>query len=573
MRMRTLLAGLLLAGAATALADAKPDIAITVELDGEPLKDLRSSRAASGLGYAGCLAEIGGRRDMDGTYLDTFLRDPSGLAKTFKSSGAVLVKQWGANEAWRYSMFYQTLKTEADRKAFRAMYPNQSITDPKVLWKWRKDHGIRILLCFEVGGVRTDFLKAQDTDDIGTVKREMVRFVQWIVDNGFKDQVVGIELGNEPYFGDNPERNASRWAQIVPEIKRIFPEVDIGIPIAEYRAGDPDIAAVRARSTAVDKWFEGGSEFGFQRLNQWSGRFIVAFADSLKYCSHVIYHFYGGDAAYGCGAAGFGRIRSFAKVFPEIKDMKVWVTECRERSDEDWRCQMMHSSTLFKACYMMAAISQPEIDAICVHQLAQLSGGFLVANGKGWWLQVDALRRAIPDPDADGQPRIEPGPAGPLFRLYNEALLSHPIILKHGSNDLQGPKCGWSICNQYYGWHHKAVQWRREGVKNQHDFWNAEWIAAVDPQMKSVVLVCCNPREKVWKPTFAVPGCKLGKAKYRMFGCRPDAVFLHQVPGEPPPTWELEKAGPSDALEIPAYTVATVEIPITGGAPKKKGGR
>jgi len=525
-------------------------------------KDQREHRSGSCIGYAGCVTDIGGK------YTDEFMRDPDALWEQFQKSGAYVVKQWSANEDWNQSMAYQRLKTDAEREEFRRKYPNTTFVAPEKIWQWRKDHGIRILLCLENYGVTTNYMPFTRTDDIAVVKEKILEMVQWIVDNGFQDQVIGFELGNEPYFGSEPEKFAARWSEIVPEMKRIFPEAEIGFSIAEYRDGDPDVAAVRARSTAVDKWFEGGSEFGFNKINQWSGRFIVAFSNCLDLCSHVIYHFYGGDAAYGCGASGFARIRNFAKAFPEVKDKRVWITEWRERSDEDCRCQQMHSSSIFKAHYALACICQPEIDSINLHSCNSLAGGFDIATGDGsWYVQWDPAGRDFSDPDFTGRPRIETGPVGPVFSMYNQALIAHPLIMDHGVWE------GGSITNSsywsaniFYGFHHAMVGWLTYGAdpkKLPKNKGNAEWVLATNPERTSIAILVCNSTRSDWKPTLAMTGAKPGQAHYRTFSC-PDEkrIFVHQIPGEPRPTVEAEYDGDAASLVVPAYTIATITIPV-----------
>ena len=550
---------------------ARPDMSITLDPSKPAFKDQRKSRTAPDIGYAGSIADQGGR-----FFEEFFVRDPDATWRTFEAAGAHFVKEWNANRSWQVGRAYAALKTDEEREAFRKRHNGTWANvcgDPKISYDWRQKHGVKTLLCIEQYGVYADDRAEVWTNDIAVVKRSILEFVRWIVDNGYRDQVAGFELGNEPFFAckdDSPEVYAERWAQIVPEIKRIFPECNIGIPIAEYRAGDPDIAAVRARSTAVDKWFADSKEFGFQNLNQWSGRFIVAFSNQLHNVSHVVYHFYGGDAAYGCGPCGYARLRRFAEIFPEIKDKRVWITEWRERSDEDQRCQQMHSSSIFKAHYMLSTICQPEIDGICLHTAATLSGGFLLSDGRRWHMQIDEVPlHPFADPDGLGRPRLLVGPVGPVFKLYSEALLKHPLIYDHGVAD-----CGtitdrhyWSAAG-FYAFHHKMVKWLSAGAdpkKKPVSTGNAEWTLALNPEKTSVSMLVCNSLPRAWKPKFSVTGYEVGKPHYRTFRCKEEHVFLHQVPGEPKPTWEEEYDGDAAAIEVPAYTIATIEFPIRKG--------
>ncbi len=552
---------------------AEKTVVMPVDLGKPPIKDLRNSRTAPDLGYAGDIA------DLDSPYYEEFfVRNPERTWEVMRAGGARTLKEWNANGRWQNGMAYAACKTEEEREAFRANWNkryrnmwNQPLPmpgDPKYAYDFRKKHNIRVLLCIEQYGSLTNVWEKKDSNDIADVKRDILAFVQWIVDNGYRDQVAGFELGNEPFFecqGGSPEKHAARWGEIVPEIKRIFPEANIGIPVAEYRDGDPDIAAVRARSTAVDSWFKESREFGFQNLNQWSGRFIVAFSNHLDLCSHVVYHFYGGDAAYGCGGAGFKRIQNFAKVFPEIKDKRVWITEWRERSDEDRRCHLTHASTLFKAHYMLTVLAQPNIDGIYLHSCDSIAGGFNTTSGKGTWrFQTDENNKKYPVKDNDGRPRIEVGPCGPLFNLYNEALLKHPIILTHAGNESTPERSSWWYANSYYEFSKKMVRWQKDGAdpaKRPRNTGSFEWVALTDPEHTSLVILAANTSESVWKPTLELTGRRpAGKGRRRTIACPVEKLWIHQIPGEQPLYTITDDEIDTGALSFAPYTITSITI-------------
>ena len=560
-------------------AEEKPDATITFDTTAPAFKDQRDSRANPVMGWAGTVTDIGGEI---GKYL--FETDPDHTWEVLKEAGCHFVKMWSANTRWEESMAYAALKTDKERAAFAKKHRQTPLGDPKIYYDFLKKHDVKLLLCIEQYSTYTDVAKGETTNDIAVVKRHMLDYVKWIVDNGYRDMVVGFELGNEPYFGSEPEKYAERWSEIVPDMKKIFPEADIGFSIAEYRDGDPDIAAVRARSTRVDEWFKDDKEFGYQRVNQWSGRFIVAFSNCLDLCSHAIYHFYGGDIAYGVGPSGFARIRNFAKVFPEVKDKKVWVTEWRERSDEDNRCHLTHSSGLVKAHYMLSAICQPEIDGLCLHCSHSIAGVLNIADGHGGWYgqrdpgdNTGCGIRVYPDLDCTGHPRIEVGPCGPVFKLYTEALLKHPLIFDHGNSK------GGSITNSSY-WsgnvyyertQGKTIGWHAMGAepgKKPANTGNADWVLTASPDRTSAALLVCNTKDVDWKPTFRVVGGKVaGKPRVRFFRCREHDLWFHQTPGEPPPSWQEEFDGDPAALVVPAYTMATLVFPIEKEAKRLDG--
>ena len=536
--------------------------AIVIDLAAAPVKDQRQSSTAPDLGYAGALTE--GYGDCawfyDPAHADT-------TWKLFREAGAHVLKQWDSVMTWQKGLHES-----------KAGNPN-----PKWCFDFWKKHGVKVLLTLEHHKVFEDAACTKKTDDLETVKRTILDYVRWIVDNGYQDVVGGFELGNEPYWGSDPEGYAARWVAIVPEIKRIFPEAKIGMPLAEYRAGDPDIAAVRARATGLE-WVQGGGEFSFSKLNQWSGRFIVAMKPVLDDITHVIYHFYGADRAYGCSQSGFNRIHNFAKVFPEIADKRVWITEWRERADEDLRCHQRFFSTLWKGHYMLGVLMQPEIDGISLHNLATLSGGLYVTTDKGTWcVQRDANDREYPYVGASKDPVMEVGPAGPVFRLFTEALHFHPLVVEHVVPGGQPGEIvhGKGTHGQWHGiW--GGTLFYETGLRAQKaadagtppDQWPEiqslwECVVALSANRDSAALLLVNtlPYEAVIPVTLVNGTSFAGEAVIRSASVEKAHLFECQVPGTPhlwteSVTKENVSGKTSFTVRLPPYSIQTVVVGV-----------
>ena len=536
--------------------------ALLVDLAAEPIKDQRQSSTAPDLGYAGCLTE--GYGDCAWFY------DPAhadATWKLFEEAGARVLKQWDSVMTWQRGLHES-----------KAGNPN-----PKWCFDFWKKHGVKVLLTLEHHGVFEDAACTRKTADLETVKRTILDYVRWIVKNGYQDVVGGFELGNEPYWGSDPEGYAARWVAIVPEIKKIFPEAKIGMPLAEYRPNDPDIAAVRARATGLE-WVQGGGEFSFSRLNQWSGRFIVAMKPVLDDITHVIYHFYGADRAYGCSQSGFNRIHNFAKVFPEIADKRVWITEWRERADEDLRCHQRFFSTLWKGHYMLGVLMQPEIEGISLHNLATLAGGLYVTTAKGTWcVQRGPDDREYPYVGDSKEPVMEVGPAGPVFRLYTEALLSHPLVVEHV---VPGGKPGEIVhgkgkSGQWHGiW--GGTMFYETGLRAQKaadagtppDQWPEidslwECVVALNAKRDSAALLMVNthPYEDVIPVTVTNGTSFAGEAVVRSASVEKEHLFQCQVPGTPR-LWtesvsrENVDGKTSFSVRLPPYSIQTVVVGV-----------
>lgn len=539
--------------------------AITLDVDVSPVKDQRNSSSRPDLGYAGCLTEVSQYNDAFSTWAYG-----AGIKETenaLRGCGARLLRQWDAVREWQ-----------------RGMSGAGNCANPKAYWSLWKKMGIKVLLTLEHYGAWPDKkCRKKRTGDINRVSRVICDYARWIRQNGYQDVVAGFELGNEPYFGNDPEDYAARWCAILPELKKVWPDAKIGIPIAEYRAGDPDLDVVRKR-LGEKKMMAGGGEFELNRFNQWSGRFVVAMSNQLDSVTHVIYHFYGGDAAYGCSASGFGRVKAFAKVYPQIADKRVWITEWRERSDEDMRCHQMFASTLFKGHYMLSVLAQPNVDGVNLHTIGACAGALNVSmncsfHGEGWRsafvFQTDPMQgySFYLDPDAGpGVRRYELGPAAPLFRIYNDALMAHPVILDHGTLGGQGPGSSCWSSAMFYGssgaqraFLNKGGKWKdRPPIKG-----NVEWIAALSPDKTSLAVLMCSTMDVPQElPLKLVNAEFAGGATLASASCPPELIYHYSVPGERPLWTEDSRRltsgfdGTEATLSIGPDTVQAYVIPL-----------
>ena len=485
-----------------------PDMTIKFDIDQPTYHDRSKSSAFPDLGYAGCVADEGPE------FCDEFfVNHPDETWETFKKAGAYVVKLWSADGQWA-----------ADKA--RA----------KVTYDWRKKHNVKTLLCLEAYDRTLD-----------EARTRILSFVQWIVDNGYTNTVAGFELGNEPYWGTQPEQYADRWAAIVPDMKKVWPEAHIGFPVAELESGDPDIEVVRRRFTNVESILSQDSKLGLDKINNWSGRFVLKFKDSIKYCSHVVYHFYGGFGPYGCTFNGIRKIRHFAEIFPEVAGKKVWITEWRFTSDMELRGQQMFRIAQFDALYMLMIVCMPEVEGISAHQCGQLSGGFYIANGRGDWRGQRAHglgNDMYVDPDWTGHPKLEAGPAGPAFRYFNEALMKHPHVIDRGRRKDGSIKDNW---------------WQVEWSCRDHI---VSWVLLTNPERTSAALMVCNCGSKPFLPQLETKGCTFGVPHYRVYRCKVGDVDQHQWPGEPRIAWQEEYDGKEGEIVIPEESVCTLVFPI-----------
>ena len=541
-------------------------VELTVDPDAKPIRDASESSAFPIMGFAGSLA-------ADGEYSKYFYEDHrKETARVFRRAGVRLVRQWGANDQWQLGAGCG----RSWRKKPGYNYEEYR-TDMKNVFSFYKEYGIRAFLSLENYSVYVDPYNGVKTNDLATVKKVICDYVKWIVDNGFTECVAGFELGNEPYFmGYNmhkpgamtPEQYAARWTEIVKGIVEIWPKAPIGIALAEYMKGDCDFKAVRARMLA-EKKIEPKSYFDESAANQWSGRYVVAMSNALPHISHVIYHAYGGAIPESCSYCGIARFRCFTGAFPELKGKKFWITEWRERSDEDNRSHQRFHETLFKAGYMTMMIAQPDVDGLSLHQFNSLSGALYLSGAApksapnwhsrspSWFVSWDSSNSTRPNLTSDNDPEIQVGISGPVFRLYNEALLTHPLVMDFGEtkNGFQSQGCTNAIwvASQNYSSRKSA---------------NCQVLVTMNKSKSSIALLAVNtrsvPAKLVLRPTAKYRLCG---PDYRVYSCPEEFLYRHELPGEGKFTklygYE-EYPAPKDpyTVEIPANSVTTVTIPV-----------
>ena len=207
-------------------AEKKRWVPVTIEVsdDIEPIKDLRNSTSAPDLGYAGAMLETS-TLVAEWFYISNRVES----AKLVRDAGAWVVRPWSANDCWQRGLAWVATK---DRAALQKKYPHAMFIDPHAYFSFWKENGMKAILCLENYSVFTDVETGARTGDIETVTKVICDYVRWIVDNGYKDCVAGFECGNEAYWGNEPEKYGERWSAIIPEMKRIWPEMKIGIPLA-----------------------------------------------------------------------------------------------------------------------------------------------------------------------------------------------------------------------------------------------------------------------------------------------------------------------------------------------------
>ena len=561
----------------------------------KPIRDIRKSSCCPIMGYAGSM--LG---EPDAKYW--YEQNREGLAKAFRACGARFVRQWDAIRFWQTGAGARLVGKVGDAKDPRRIANPENVTDMKNVFSFYKEYGVKVTLTLENYFVITNKETWATSSRREDVQRVICDYVRWIVDNGFKDVVGAFELGNEPYWngtslfkGDpktnpnSPENYAAKWTPIVLAIQEIWPKAPIGMTIAEYMTNDPDIEAVRNRMLANQE-IKANGYFSEDSLQQWSGRYVVAMSNALPHISHVIQHAYGAETPYSASYHGLTRFRHFNRVFPELKDKKFWITEWRDRSDEDNHAHQRFYNTLTKAGYMLMMVSQPDVDGLNLHEFSSISGAlyhsctrpkdkktgaFPGGNYDGNWGAGPWIGR--PNYDDVGKPELEPGLMGPAMRLMVEALRECPIVLDFGSERhgafSEGKTNAVYACTEYYdGIFHnysKAYAQGKTGKDLPRLGDDCQYLVTTDPNGSYLYVLAVNYKPEETKFVLELP--KFWKAEvgdYRVYACPTEFVTAHEIPGEPRFTrrWAYQPLRPRPygpyVLKFPANSVTTVRVPI-----------
>ena len=428
----------------------------------------------------------------------------------------------------------------------------------------------------------------------GCPQKVICDYVRWIVENDFTGVVGGLELGNEPYGMpvNKAEEYAERWTVIVNEIKKIWPKAPIGIAIGEYFENDPDIAAIRNRALSANP-LRRTTYFSAGEFNRWSARYIIAMSNCIDNISHIIYHTYGAERPFSATYDGLIRYRRFNKAFPELGNKPMWITEWRDRSDEDNWSHQRFRDTLTKTGYMMMMVAQPDIECMNLHQFTSLSGAFHAAvKGKKqadgtyadgtWSCHWDGHCSWRTNFDDIHKTYLETGMMGPAMRLMAESFRREPLVIDFGSEKHGALSEGCSnavyACSEYY--EDFTSRFRMELSRGKS--WNeiapsgsdCEYIVTVNKQRSYMTFLAVNYKNKETKFELRMPhGWGINPYEYRVYDCPEKYLDVHEVPGEPRFTrrygyqtlnhYSSVRAGAGPViLTIPANSVTAVRIPI-----------
>ena len=516
----------------TAMAVA--DFEIDLDLSQAPIKDVRKTNTGTLIGYSGAFNGEKGTGPLTEDSL-WFVSNRVETARAFRNCGAWLLRSWNAENWWR-----------------RRNDPKHR-SNPEAAFRFFRENGIKTLLTIEAR-----------SDEAATNILELCRF---IADNGYeKDVVVGFELGNENYAmrWEKLEPIGRRWLALIPEIRKILPKIDIGLPLAEYMENDPDVAQIRARMNSNESLHHGYTYdtgyFSAGELNRRSAQLIELLKPVMDEISHVVYHGYGAESPYSCSYWFVKRLHNFEAAYPEIKEKKWWLSEIRPRSDEDNRCQRLFREALIMGHYSLMMLCQPKVDCFNEHNLRLLSGGIYYSNGRQWPVQwMDGGKPGgytYQDHRAPyWQPRLDIGAKGVTYRILTEAVIEHPLVMAHGTQACGTTEEGFFASSKFTDQVYKRRRAMKERRKTDGDWpkveGDVEWVALWNGGSQ-LCLVMVNSTSRPSSVLLKAKDCEFCAPTYRTVTCPEKFLDCREVPGEAKPwrelAWEDTQTG---AMTIP----------------------
>ena len=511
-------------------AVAMGDVEIDLDMKAKPLKDMSNSGCNQGMGFNAALENVWGVANDDYWFVTNRIE----AARVLKAAGANLLRLQCMNSwFWRRNPNPYDPKSKDPKEVQR--YKGYKQTNPKAAFDFYKANGIKVFVCIEC--------HKQEAVE------ENVEIVKWIVDNGYKDVVAGFEMGNETYSSPKYPTFAPYWQKFIDQAEKIWPKLPLGMNIGELFELNPDIVHMRNRLMSDEQikrdWSHAGAYFSADNFNRYSMQFVQAMSNYLGKISHVIYHAYGCETPYSCSYHGFKRFRNFTEICPELKNKKYWLTEIRQRSDEDNHCQRIFRETLVTAHYSLMALCQPETDGFCQHQLTALSGAIYQSTGKDWFIQwYDSSQDQLPDRMAPyGLPRMDVGQMGVMYRIFTQGIAECPIFLAHGTEKGAGTNewdycCSARLADDIYA-RRRAI---KEGKKAFSLFSSGdgypevkgelEWVASTRKSRNKLCLLMVNSKNEPQTVRVTAKGKMFAAPTYRTLSCPEEFVDSCEIPGE-----------------------------------------
>ena len=313
--------------------------------------------------------------------------------------------------------------------------------EPELFWSFCRENRIVVIPMFNAVSYydpekKKAFCIVNRPEHYAAAAKEAAAYVKWLKTKGFLDMAKIWEVGNECYLkGWKPSEYAAFVKTLIDEVRKVQPEIKLGIPTFICTRDNPDVKEVLRRMRAGGVQVKSKERTMYQKALIWSSEVIEALGNYAKYISYGIEHSYGASSSYISNYKGIEITAKLLDAFPGSSKWRLSNTEWRDRSGENpWSHRQFAVAALWKSKFVLTLMAHPRMDYTTAHSLFAFSGGLYWSNGREWILQRNPVNQKLYDKNGNGRPRFDIGAFGPVVRMCNQLIDTHPEMLVHGAD-------------------------------------------------------------------------------------------------------------------------------------------
>ena len=431
---------------------------------------------------------------------------------------------------------------------------------PELFWSFCRENNIFVIPMINAVSYynpkkKTAFCLVNNPEHYAPAADEAAAYLQWLKDKDYLDLAKVWEIGNESFItGWKPEEYAAFVKILVPKLRKIQPDIKLGIPIAITTRDNPDMEEI-LRRFRQGKPANRKTEWDiYLEVMRWSGKVIQSLGKTAEFIQYGIYHSYGAEPLYNSNIKGLMTSSNLLKAFQGSRKWRLLNTEWRDRSGEDGACHRnFRVAALWKAKFVMLMMAFPSMDYTCAHSLFGFSGGLYWSDGNWWSMQSvnreRASRSRLLDHNGNGKPRFDIGAFGPVAKMCNDLIDSHPLLLSNGAE--LGPNSSALYYNYIYF--------------NKKQKTDIQWLISTNSKRDSIAAIIVNTGHNSRKVNINTPQGKVDitAAQITTLTSLPNQENMLQIPGYNR-TWQLQSSGQfrEKTITIHPQSVNLITIPI-----------
>lgn len=120
---------------------------------------------------------------------------------------------------------------------------------------------------------------------------EAAAYLKWLKDEGYLDMAKAWEIGNESYMkGWKPEEFAAFVKILIHELRKIQPDIKLGIPTFICSQDNPDVKLMMKRINTVGTMSKNKEWQLYENWTKWTAMVIKSLGKDAKFISYGIQH-------------------------------------------------------------------------------------------------------------------------------------------------------------------------------------------------------------------------------------------------------------------------------------------